>query len=185
MNEKQTENNMTKSCIKRVATRGQYYYGGSWHLENLQFLEDFLRKVGVSPTNAGALIGQSPVAVTSWFRVDDVHIAKVYKLIEACGYELRISLFKEAGQRGKAWVRIDKLVENNDNAGVKRLAFLQLALAENGISKVQLARDLGMAPASVQRWFTIDDVFVSYIYKIADMYGLKVNIEIVPAKKNS
>lgn len=76
-------------------------------------------------------------------------------------------------------LRVDEaLVE-----GVQRLSFLLLAMSRYWIERKALAEALGLNYTAVNRWFHVDDIAVSYIYKIADLYGLTVKIKVVPIKQ--
>ena len=49
-----------------------------------------------------------------------------------------------------------------------------------GVSRVQLAKDLGLTYNTVRHWFVEDNIYVSHIFNIADLYGLQVCISIKP-----
>ena len=61
-----------------------------------------------------------------------------------------------------------------------RLAFLRVAMKKYGITRKDLADRLGLNYTGVNRWFFIDDMAISYIFKIAELYGLKVKTSIKP-----
>ena len=61
--------------------------------------------------------------------------------------------------------------------GLQRLAFLRIAMSQYGIERKKLAEQLELNYTGVNRWFKVDDIAISYIYKIADLYGLKVKIK--------
>ncbi len=64
--------------------------------------------------------------------------------------------------------------------GTDRLAFLRIALKKYGISRKDLAEKLGLNYTGVNRWFHVDDIAISYIFDIAELYGLKVKTIIKP-----
>ena len=61
--------------------------------------------------------------------------------------------------------------------GLQRLAFLRIAMSQYGIERKALAEQLELNYTGVNRWFKVDDIAISYIYKIAELYGLKVKIK--------
>ena len=63
--------------------------------------------------------------------------------------------------------------------GIQRLAFLRVAMSQYGIERKKLAEQLELNYTGVNRWFKVDDIALSYIYKIADLYGLKVKIKAI------
>jgi transcriptional regulator with XRE-family HTH domain len=64
--------------------------------------------------------------------------------------------------------------------GLKRLAFLRIAMGLYGIERKKLAEQLGISYNGVNRWFHVDDIAISYIFKIAKLYDLKVKTTIKP-----
>ena len=72
------------------------------------------------------------------------------------------------------------IVEIELPQGVDRLAFLRIALKKYGITRKGLAEKLGLNYTGVNRWFRVDDISISYIFKIAELYDLKVKTTIKP-----
>ncbi len=79
------------------------------------------------------------------------------------------------------FIEIETLVGKD---GLQRLAFLRIAMSQYGIERKKLAEQLGLNYTGVNRWFKVDDVAISYIYKIAELYGLKVRIKAVLKPEN-
>jgi len=48
---------------------------------------------------------------------------------------------------------------------------------ESGPRK-DLASKLGIGYTGVNRWFKVDDIAISYIYRIAELYGLEVKVKV-------
>ena len=63
--------------------------------------------------------------------------------------------------------------------GLSRLSFLRVALQQYGISRKELAEKLELHYMGVNRWFKVDDIAVSYLYEIAQLYGLQVKVKAV------
>jgi hypothetical protein len=41
-----------------------------------------------------------------------------------------------------------------------------------------MASKLGIGCTGVNRWFKVDDISISYIYRIAELYGLEVKVKV-------
>ena len=63
--------------------------------------------------------------------------------------------------------------------GLARLAFLCVAMGQYGIERKDLASKLGIGYTGVNRWFKVDDIAISYIYRIAELYGLEVKVKVL------
>lgn len=61
---------------------------------------------------------------------------------------------------------------------IGRLAFLQIAMKLNGIERKELAQRLELFYTGVNRWFKVDDIAISYLFKIAELYGLKLGVSV-------
>ena len=57
---------------------------------------------------------------------------------------------------------------------------VRIALKKYGISRKDLAEKLGLNYTGVNRWFHVDDIAISYIFDIAEIYDLKVKTTIKP-----
>lgn len=101
------------------------------------------------------------------------------------GYEL---IFTLNGKKRKQ--RADKLVMElegivGDDAKLQRLAFLQIAMKLNGIERKVLAQQLGLNYTGVNRWFKVDDISISYLFRIAELYNLKVDVNFQRLKSSN
>ena len=140
-----------------------------YDLHNLKFLGDLMKTIGLTTTSAGEKIGLSQVSIYYWLKKDDARLSMVNKLIEACGYSLTIDLVEPVVNPADTEIIIDAPRE-------KLLSFLSEALS--GHDKEAVAGKLGLGVTTVYYWFSHDDIFVSYIYKIAEEIGKKVKITI-------
>ena len=61
---------------------------------------------------------------------------------------------------------------------LKRLAFFRVAMSLYGIKRADVAEKLGITLSGVNRWFKVDDISISYIFKIAALYDLKVKVSV-------
>ena len=100
--------------------------------------------------------------------VDDAHYSSVERLINVWGYKLKMELVSPEDQETSIVV-IDKPDE-------RRLAFLERAIAEAGRGEIQ--KQLGIGNTTIYYWLTHDDIFISYIFRIAEIIGKKVKVTI-------
>ena len=141
-----------------------------YELKNLKFLGDFMTTLGLSTTTAAEKCGLTQVSVYYWLRKDDAHYSSVERLINAWGYKLKMELVSPDDQETSIVV-IDKPDE-------RRLAFLERAIAEAGRGEIQ--KQLGIGNTTIYYWLTHDDIFISYIFRIAEIIGKKVKVTISP-----
>ena len=65
-----------------------------------------------------------------------------------------------------------------DKPDERRLAFLERAIAEAGRGEIQ--KHLGIGNTTIYYCLTHDDIFISYIFRIAEIIGKKVKATIGP-----
>ena len=53
-------------------------------------------------------------------------------------------------------------------------------MGQYGIQRKDLAEKLGLNYTGVNSWFKVDDISISYIYRIAGLYGLDVKVNLHP-----
>lgn len=146
----------------------------------LQFLNSLLKTTGVSKAALAGMMGCSTQNVFTYFKRDDMKLSVAQGIATMLGYTLTFSLEKDGASTNSVMVNIEPLV---GAGGLKRLAFLRVAMALYGINRKELADKLGLNYQGVNRWFRVDDISISYIFTIAELYGLKVNITASPQKK--
>ena len=148
---------------------------------NLKFLKEFMITCGDNAAEIARVVGLSRAGVSHWFIHDDCKLSYCENYINNRGYDLAIELKgATVSPEGTVSINIVKDPLAPEESGCRRVRFLQTALAQHGISKVQVAKDLGIKANSVRHWFAVDDIYVSYIFRIAELYGLKVSIDIKP-----
>ena len=126
----------------------------------------------LTTTTAAEKIGLPQVSVYYWLKKDDARLSAVDNLIDKCGYILSID-----------YVPLNPEPESNTEIYLeppkrKRLSFLANALSEQ--DKQMVAEKLNMGFSTIYYWQEHDDIFISYIYKIADILEKKVKITIRP-----
>lgn len=146
---------------KRVLQPGKY------ELKNLKFLGDFMTTLGITTTVAAKKAGLTQVTVYYWLKKDDAHLSSVEHLINAWGYKLEFELISK--EQPTSIVEI----ESTDN---RRLAFLEKALSN--VDREWLRQQLGIGTTTIYYWMSHDDIFISYIFKIAEALDKIVSVKI-------
>ena len=141
----------------------------------LQFLRSFMETNGISKIDLARVMGVSAQNIFVYFKRDDMKLSYAQEIFDKFGYNLTFSLEKEQQSTQDVIIDIQPLVSSG---GLKRVAF-----ALYDIKRTTVAEDLGLNITGVNRWFRVDDMSISYIFKIAELYGLKVRITATPKKE--
>lgn len=144
--------------------------------KRLQFLLSLMESKGVGKHELARMLGVSPQNVFTYFKRDDMKLSYAQKIAELLGYDLSFRLESESAPLRDVIVEIEGLVGKD---GLQRLAFLRIAMSQYGIERKDVAEKLGLNYTGVNRWFKVDDMAITYIYRIAEIYGLKVKIKAV------
>ena len=146
--------------------------------KRLQFLLSLMEMKGITKVELARRLGVTPQNVFTYFQRDDMKLSLAQKIVGLIGYDLQISLEKDSPK--SVIVEIENLVGKD---GLARLAFLRIAMSQYGITRKDMARKLDLNYTGVNRWFYVDDMALSYVYEIAETYGLRVRIKVVPSKQ--
>ena len=144
--------------------------------KRLQFLLSLMESKGVSKHELARMMGVSPQNIFTYLKRDDMKLSYAQEIAEKLGYDLSFRIEDEFAWKRDIVLDIESLVGKD---GLQRLAFLRVAMGRYGIERKALAEKLGIGYTGVNRWFKVDDMAISYIYKIAEIYGLKVKIKAV------
>ena len=158
-----------KETVKPVAARNKTLPAGKYPLKNLKFLGDFMTTLRLTTTTAAEKAGLTQVTVYYWLKKDDAHLSSVENLINAWGYRLSFELVSPDDEIS---------IVNIELPNEKRLAFLERAMV--GVDRMELQKKLGIGTTTIYYWLTHDDIFISYIFQIAEALGKKVKINIRP-----
>lgn len=151
------------------------YEGGKWNVNYLRFFADFMDELNVPMSAIADAAKLSRQTIYYWLKKDDAKLSSLLTVFDAFNYDLIIDLAKDRPQ-GAADVDI---YVRKDRGG-KRLGFLKDTLKRYHISQKQLMADMGLSHATMTVWFKADDIFMSYIYRIAEQCGFSVKITICP-----
>ena len=144
--------------------------------KKLQFLLSLMESKGVGKHEMARMMGVSPQNIFTYFKRDDIKLSYAQEMAGKLGYDLSFRLESENAPKQNIIMEIEGLVGKD---GLQRLAFLRVAMSQYGIERKKLAEQLGLNYTGVNRWFKVDDIALSYIYRIAELYGLKVKIKTV------
>lgn len=150
--------------------------------KKLQFLLSLMESKGVGKHELARMMGVTPQNVFTYFKRDDMKLSYAQEVAAKLGYDLSIRMESEDAPQRNVIVDIEGLVGKD---GIQRLAFLRIAMSQYGIERKKLAEQLELNYTGVNRWFKVDDIAISYIYKIAELYGLKVKIKAVVRREQT
>lgn len=157
--------------VKDKIVRRRTLQKDKYELRYLKFLGEFMSALGLTTTKAAEKVGLTQVSVYYWLKKDDAKISVINKLIDACGFKLIIDLLPVGGPEPDTEIVIELPRE-------KRLSFLSDALSD--VDKDVVAQKIGVGTSTIYYWLEHDDIFVSYIYKIAEAIDCKVKVTIRP-----
>ena len=133
---------------------------------------------GTNKSKLAKIMGVSAQNIFTYFQRDDMKLSYAQEIASRLGFKLGFTLEKEGAPSSSATLMdIESLVNAN---GLSRLAFLRVAMGQYGIQRKDLAEKLGLNYTGVNRWFHVDDIAISYIFEIAELYDLKVKTTIKP-----
>ena len=142
--------------------------------KRLQFLLSLMEIRRVSKHELARIMGVSPQNIFVYFKRDDMKLSVAQEMASRLGYDLSYRLVKEDGPARDVVLDIEGLVGKD---GLQRLAFLRVSMGQYGIERKALAEQLDLTYTGANRWIKVDDIALSYLYKIAELYGLKVKIK--------
>jgi len=153
-------------------------YRKNWdEVSNLRFLVRFFEETNMSISQAADVLGSTRQSVYFWLVKDDARFSVVNDLIEKCGYSLSFELIKKRVEDSLISIEVPHKKDE------KRLSFFSDALKKYGITKEDLSSKLDIGLTAVYYWFRVDDCFISYIFKTAQLYDLNVKIHIRPKNR--
>lgn len=158
--------------VKDKIVRKRTLQKDKYELKNLKFLGEFMTALGLTTTSAAQTVGLTQVSIYYWLKKDDAKLSAVENLIDKCGFKLSIDL-----------IPVEQDPQSNTEIVLelpkrKRLSFLEEVLSQQ--DKEQVAKKMDIGFSTIYYWLEHDDIFISYIYKIAEAIGHKVKISIRP-----
>lgn len=143
--------------------------------KRLQFLVKLLSMTNTSKHELARIMGVSAQNIFTYFQRDDMKLSYAQEIASRLGYTLTFSLEGDKKKSAEILHGLDEILRDGQ---LGRLAFLQVALKLNGIERKDLAQKLELFYTGVNRWFKVDDIAISYLFRIAEIYGLKLGISV-------
>ena len=164
---------------KRVQSKWYQYPG-----VNLRFLLEFMKALRMNTESICKAASQPPQSLRIQLKRDDMKLSKAKFLIKANGYNLNVRLIpKEQTDANKGYIvtlpNIKKKPEEPKN-----LSFLKEFMTSVGESQYAVADKLHVTQAAVNAWFKTDDILISYIVKIKEVYNLDLEFRITENTEN-
>lgn len=165
---------------------------GSGHL---CFLLDILIATGHTPHSFGLLTDNprsTSTALRKQLNNDDMKLSRAAEIVSILGYQLSTDI-KEKNLPSPETLGyrliLPKTLQKNLEKGFldkkhmnRKLSFLFEFISRNSIAKRELARELGLSPGAVETWFKNDDIAISHLFRIADMYDAEIVFTLKPKK---
>ena len=175
---------------------------------NLRFLLDILAATRHTPKTFGKMTDK-PASAAQTLRLqlknDDMRLSKAKEVVSILtgGYELVVE-FKDEYDGGREMpiampaepsyyeLILPEALRKNLARGTrmkkidprKNLAFLRSFLTYHGISQRALGKALGISGGAVETWLRRDDMAISYLFRIKDVYNLGLCFRLKAPKAN-
>lgn len=163
-----------------MSTHNLYATYGCWHL---RFLLDFFTATGLTPYSFSQRTDNprsTAQALRMQLKKDDMKLSRAKQIVSIAGYKLDVEFNDKASATketpGYSLILPDDLRENLERGVLKNgsqyenLTFLKKFLSRNNLSYRKLAQKIGMSAGAVETWFCIDDMAISYLYRIKDAF---------------
>lgn len=111
-------------------------------------------------------------------------LSSIIDILDAFGYQINLSYSRSDDKEDESEKKLDlsKLLTKENNS-VKRLSFIYIALAKYGITKHELAEQMGLHDSAFtyydSRLDGLGDMYMSRIIQIAECINASLNIDIV------
>lgn len=143
--------------------------------KKLQFLYDMQAEAGMGKFEFARLMETTPQNMFTYEKRDDMKLSYAQEIADKMGYRLSYQI---VAKDAEAKVQSNKMIGLIDSMlgsqAMTRLGFLLIALKAHGIDRHDLATKLGLNYTAVNRWFKVDDIAISYLYEIAELYDLEL-----------
>lgn len=179
-----------RSALPQTEPRKGFY--DQYRGKNLKFIIDLLTALNIGPQEFGTIAGQRnnySTQLRSSLIADDMKLSKAKRLLSYIGYGFTVKMYiertvKAPDETDNVLVRLpEKLKLELVKDDGKQLFFLKEFMAENKLSQQKLAEAIGVTQPCIKQWFKGDDIRISYITRIKETYGAKVEYTIVPLEK--
>lgn len=159
---------------------------GTKSLRRLYFLEHIIKSQKLTWEKVAKKCGVSQQSISWMIISDDTKLSRIKEIMKALGSSIsieyaqkKVELERENGQRvevrGNLYLHeyIEPIVEDALDKN-KNLYFLARFLADEHISVLDFSKKIGKPKQYIKRYFEKDDMRISTIYEIAEVYDLKI-----------
>lgn len=163
-----------------------------WRCVNLKFLSDFFVEARLTPESYSRYTANPHSTATSLrlqLHKDDMKLSKASEIFANLGYELDVH-FEEKKQDKLRMKRFENdgyivtlpVINVQYKCKYQRLGFLEAFMHAKHLPFREFAKSIGLSAGAVAAWFHADDVRISHLMRIKEVYDLKIIFTIVPAK---
>ena len=167
---------------------------GRTHMRRLAFLREALRRLGISQKEFALSLGWTPQNVSYHLIMsDDMRYRTLQKAMKAFGTRVFARLIPDRQpalvlDRGKYRMQITsallaKSMPDYLEDCIRRrspVAFIAEAVGESGKTVGAVCRQARFEASSFRRYIKQDDMRISFLYRIADVIGAKIEWVITP-----
>ena len=157
---------------------------GEWNNYHLRFINILMTRFGESTGDLATRMGCSKQAINHMLRCDDCMLSRAHDIVEAHNCKLTVKLKAPVQEVQGVTINLEGFTEQSLTTRTgNRLYFLIEAMSAYGyniptLHKV-LSQKMDVSLSIVRYWLTsADDMYISWIYKIADAMGSEVMISI-------
>ncbi len=144
--------------------------------KRLGFFRDFAAELNISLSHIAEKSDKKRQLMTYYMKKDDMMLDTAQEMFENIGYKLEFSFKKQVDTKYKLNIEISEQELNNQN----RLAFIKKAFMKYRITSKDTAKKLKICPETIKYWFINDNVSIKYLYDIAEVWDLDLDINIRP-----
>ena len=156
--------------------------GKDRQIVNLKFLDDFMKRMGLTNNSLSKALNISRQAVGYWFSHDDATLSKLEDVFDTLGYKLTFNLVPNhpIDLDNKANVQMRLALENDALIYGPRLDFLNKVIKAYKLNKAELTKKMNVSATTIYYWQSHDDCLISNLYKFAECADFHLDIRIDP-----
>ena len=181
MNKEKNKHKAEKTVPNENTKKPIVYHTPRYHCVHLKFLTDFLRATQKSVEGFAGSYSAS-VVLRRQLNSDDMLLSKARELFERNGYILNVSLEDKSPSTENDDVHIildipDIIEERNVNIG-----FVFDTLRKQNVNLNELADMINVTPGAVWGWKRVDDMRISYLFRIKKCFDCNLVFKVSKKK---
>ena len=174
INNQNQEQNQPKTTLR---PQNQVYKTPKYNCVHLKFLIDFLKATKTSVEDFAGSYSNS-VVLRRQLKTDDMLLSKAKALFERNGYSLHVTMKEKNPNTENDDVDIvldipDIVEDPNTN-----IRFILDMLDYHGVNLNQIAEMIDVTPGAVWAWKRVDDIRISYLYRIKNALNCNMDFRI-------